>query len=163
MPLGIREVAKDETFTEEERKKTFWPGDKVEIEYVSDVKLTGGKKNPLQGKVRKLTQVQAEICNSDQYRQRVQKQLISEGKSTGDYEFGKRAWGERVGNSALIEHKGERYLEFLVDKKMSTHYLVDGNLADASSIDGLPKKSERKIDVDIRCIKQGNIVAITHL
>lgn len=163
MVMQIREVGQDEKFTPEEQKKTFWPGDKVQIDYISDVKLTGGKKNPLQGQVRKLTSVQATICNPDEYRSRVQKTLVSEGKSTGDYDFGKRAWGERVGKTALIEHKGERYLEFLVDKNLSTFYLVNGHLTDAEDIDGLPKKSERKVNVDIRCIKQGNIVEITHL
>lgn len=147
------------------------PEDKIQVQFYTEVKLTGGKSNPLQGKVRKLSTVFATATGQDTYKNRVGHQLFVEGKSNDGYKPKDRAWGTRVGNSPIIEHNGERYLEFIVEAPVSTVYMVEGKITDPQFIDGFPEPRERNEDsqggvekeIKIRCIKEENILSIVDL
>lgn len=151
------------------------PNEKVQIQFYTDVKLKGGKSNPLQGKVRKLTTVFATTTGENVYADRVSKQLFSEGKGV-NYEPKPRPWGERVGDTPIIEHTNKageykRYLEFIVEGVISSNVLVDGVITDPDDIEGYPEKSEKNPDAQggvdkeivLRCVEDSKIISIVDI
>lgn len=99
------------------------------LSYESAVKLPGGKKNLLQGRVTKVTTGVNCMLFSNQsgsaYQQMVRRRQLKEGKSP-DFEVQPRAWGTRIGNTPFIEHKGKHYLDVIVKNKGTSQYFLDG-------------------------------------
>lgn len=93
-------------------------------------KLKGGKKNPHQGRITKVTKgstVQLFANTNDgAYERLVRGQIEAEGKSQEDFVVKPRAWGTRVGATPFIEHKEAFYLEVFLDKSGVVFYLLDG-------------------------------------
>lgn len=138
----------------------------VRISFVSDVKLTGGKKNPLQGLVEKeVLKARVELTRKDTYSNEVKARLISEGKNPDEFKVQKRPWGTRIGDSPIIEHKGNKYLEciFLNNPDVAAKYYVNGYEHDPSLIEGFRNVNESKELVNsiiLRCIKFENLTEI---
>jgi hypothetical protein len=114
---------------------------------VTEVKLTGGKKNPMQGRVTKKSK-RANVMfftngKSNAYRDMVKRRLENEGKDADAFELHSRTWGERVADTPFVEHKGQLYLEciYLRPPKKVTYYL-DGQEIEKDAIQGLPVKNE---------------------
>ena len=79
------------------------------------MKLTGGKKNPFQGRVKKITDGANVMIFSgtaqNGYENMVKRRMLEEGKDPDTFVLGKRAWGTRIGETPFIEHNGKHYLE----------------------------------------------------
>ncbi|MFA7408558.1 MAG: hypothetical protein WCY93_12160 [Anaerolineaceae bacterium] len=107
----------------------------------TEVKLKGGKKNPHQGRVVKVTTGSNVIlfantqCNS--YESMVKRRMVAEGKDPEEFQVGKRAWGTRVGNSPIIEHNDKTYLEVIFQHPGKTTYYLDGEETPKDQIEGL--------------------------
>ena len=90
---------------------TFFGFDMVTIP-----KLKGGQKNPMQGRVRKIHkgQVGMIFANkfSNAYENMVNRRKVQAG-GVGDFKVGALPWGQRVEGTAVIENKGERYLQLI--------------------------------------------------
>lgn len=118
----------------------------IGIDTHTDVKLTGGKKNPQQGRVTKRMTgavVQAFTnTNVNAYAAMVQRRLVKEGKPATDFVLSPRAWGVRVPNMPIVEHNGAYYFEAIFHKPGNSEYLLDGAVVPASSIQGLPARDE---------------------
>jgi hypothetical protein len=110
-----------------------------------DVKLTGGQKNPMQGRVTKrmigATVMSFQNKNVNAYEAMVQRRLAAEGKDPAKFELGERAWGVRVPNMPIVEHKGEYYLEVIFQRAGTVSYELDGQPIAAADIIGLPAAS----------------------
>ena len=109
----------------------------------TNVKLKGGKKNPLQGKVTKTTTGSKVLVSvgGDQslYENKIKQQMQQEGKDPLEFQLKPRAWGTRVDNTPIIFHKDKYYLECLFVSSGDTSYFVDGEQTDKDSIEGLPE------------------------
>lgn len=105
------------------------------------VKLRGGKKNSMQGRVTKKTEDANVILFSNTkdsgYVSLVRKRMIAEGKDPDTFEPKPRAWGTRMGNSPFIEHNGKHYLECFFLSPGKTTYYLDGKEIDKDLIEGL--------------------------
>jgi hypothetical protein len=125
----------------------------VGLDTITEVKLTGGRANPQQGRVTKqMTGAQVMVFqnrNINGYEAMVRRRLESEGKDPATFQLGQRAWGQRVANSPIVVHKkGEDvkyYLEVIFLRAGRVQYLLDGAPVAASDIQGL---SEVKKDPD---------------
>ena len=109
--------------------------------------LTGGKKNPLQGKVRKVTENASVMVFQNKsvngYDAMVKRRLSKEGKAPESFKLSPRSWGTRMDNQPFVEHKGQHYLEVIFLKPGKSHYEVDGVKTPSNLIGGLP---ERKVE-----------------
>ena len=133
--------------------------------------LTGGKKNPHKGFVRKITAGSNVMVfqnkNSSAYENMVNRRLEKEGKDPGSFTVGERTWGTRVPGTPFVEHKGEYYLEVIFLHAGTTHYKLDGKEIDARFINGLPPQRESgeqgglNDKVVIRTFKISSIESIT--
>jgi hypothetical protein len=125
---------------------------------VTEVKLKGGKKNLMQGRVTKRT-VGSNIMlfsntKDSGYVSMVKRRMVNEGKDPDTFEVKPRAWGTRVGNSPFIEHKDKKYLEcFFISPGKSTYFL-DGVEIDKDDIEGLDVKNT---DTQAHVESQGGI------
>jgi hypothetical protein len=104
--------------------------------------LKGGKKNPHQGRVTKISKGASVMVfqnkNSNAYENMVERRLKAEGKDPASFTLGERAWGTRITGTPFIEHKGETYLEVIFLKApKETVFLLDGKEVDAAEIEGL--------------------------
>ena len=134
-------------------------GQEVIISYVSTIKLTGGKKNPQLGRITKVVEnlLVTLSGNGGEYAKRM--------RETVDQNFVPKArpWGVRTANG-LIEHNGELYLEFIVEGRGNTKYLLDGLPIDEKSIVGLPKatinEKEHETGIVLRCIKVASLISV---
>lgn len=139
------------------------------IDTVTDVKLKGGQKNPMQGEIRKVTIGSNVMLFSNKktsgYDSMVRRRLEQEGKDPNSFELGKRAWGVRREDVPLVDHNGEVYLEVIFLKSGEVHYERNGRPIDKSMIEGLPDdRSEAEQGglsdsnkVIIRTLKLGSI------
>lgn len=111
------------------------------IDSMTDVKLKGGKKNPLQGRVTKRQTGSSVMVftnkNSNGYRNMVERRLAQEGKDPADFQLSPRTWGERLPNTPFVEHNGKKYLEVIFLRAGPVEYLVDGIVTPRSEIEGL--------------------------
>lgn len=118
----------------------------VGMDTLTTVTLTGGKKNPMQGRITKKTAGSQVMCfsntNGSAYNSMVERRLISEGKNPSSFVIGPRPWGERVPNTAFVEHKGKYYLEVIFMRAGQTEYFLDGNPIAKNLIEGLPVSNE---------------------
>ena len=118
----------------------------VGMDTETPVKLTGGKKNPQQGRVTKAMTGATVMCfsntNGSAYNAMVQRRLEQEGRDPNSFELSARAWGERVAGTPFVTHKGKTYLEVIFMKAGAVQYLLDGVAVDESEIEGLPVRKE---------------------
>lgn len=106
----------------------------VGIDTLTDVKLPGGKKNPLQGRVTKaVTGSQVMVFqnkNVNGYEAMVQRRLIAEGKDPNSFQLKERSWGQRLPNLPIVVHdKGGQvnyYLEVIFLRAGKVQYMIDG-------------------------------------
>lgn len=115
----------------------------IGIDTVTDVKLKGGKKNPMQGRVQKLTVGSSVIVfsntNKNGYEAMVKRRLAKEGQNPEKFELSPLAWGQRIPETPFIEHKGNFYMQVIFQKAGDVIYLLDGKQIDKSEIIGLPE------------------------
>lgn len=116
------------------------------IDTITEVKLLGGKKNPMLNKVtKKVTGGNVMFfcnINSNGYYNMVNRRLSQEGKEA-DFKLSPRAWGERVPNTPFVVHKGKVYVEVIYLKApKNIEYLLEGNPIDKTEIQGLPENKE---------------------
>lgn len=142
----------------------------ISIDTVTEVKLAGGKKNPLQGRVQKrgvghkVMVFQNKSVNG--YEAMVQRRLTAEGKDPANFQLSPRVWGERIAGTPFVEHNGQTYLEVIFLKPGKTEMLVDGQVFN-DIIDGLPAEAinaeQGGLDnkVIIRTFKIDSLKAIT--
>ena len=113
----------------------------VGLDTHTDVPLTGGQKNPMQGRVTKrmlgATVMSFQNKNFSAYEAMVHRRLTAEGKDPTKFVLGERAWGVRVPNMPIVEHKGEYYLEVIFMKPGVVSYELDGQPIAAADIIGL--------------------------
>ena len=95
-------------------------------------KLTGGKKNHMQGHIVKKSIVTGQILGNDDY------QKIMEQIEPG-FVPQKRTWGTRT-PEGLIEHKGTYYIMFHVHEAEPSEYFFMGQPIDEENIVGLVKR-----------------------
>ena len=121
----------------------------VGIDTHTDVVLTGGRKNPMQGRVTKrmigATVMSFQNKNFSAYEAMIQRRLEAEGKDPEKFVLGERAWGTRIPNMPIIEHfKGDEtkyYLEVIFLKPGVVSYLLDGAPIAPQDIIGLKEAS----------------------
>lgn len=144
----------------------------VYITTSTEPKLTGGKSNPHQGRVRKINEGSKILffrnTVGSAYNNMVKRRLEKEGKDPESFVLSPRAWGTRIPNTPFIEHKGAYYLEAIFVTSGSTHYTLDGKKVDASEIQGLPVRKEahqgglsENSKVVIRTFKLDSLVKVT--
>jgi len=117
-------------------------GSFVGIDTRTEVKLTGGRKNPQQGRVTKVmrgaTVMVFSNAETNAYDAMVRRRLAEEGKDPDSFELGERAWGTRIPGTPFVEHNGKHYLETIFMRPGAVEYELDGNPIDKSDIQGLP-------------------------
>jgi hypothetical protein len=111
---------------------------------LTSVKLKGGKKNAMQGRVTKRTENSNVMLFSNTedsgYVSMVRKRMVAEGKDPDTFEPKPRAWGKRIGSSPFIEHKDKYYLECFFISPGKVTYFLDGEEIDKDQIEGLDEK-----------------------
>lgn len=110
-----------------------------------EVKLSGGRSNPYQGRVTKQS-IGASVMvfqnkKINGYNAMVHRRLEKEGKNSASFKLSPRVWGSRIEDTPFVVHKGEYYLEVIFLHPGKNQYLLDGKPIDKSSISGLPKNS----------------------
>ena len=122
----------------------------VGIDTRTEVKLTGGRKNPQQGRVTKRT-IGATVMaftnqNINAYKAMVERRLVAEGKAPTDFVISERAWGTRLPNMPIVVHNkngvDHYYLEVIFLKPGVTYYELDGVQVPTTNIVGLPPARE---------------------
>lgn len=130
----------------EEIKKHVNGATFISIDTLTTPKLTGGKKNPMQGRVTKLMEGGHCMCFQNKhlngYEEMVKRRLEQEGKDTASFVLGPRKWGVRVPNSPIIEHDSKEYLEVIFLKPGKITYLLDGKEIAKAAITGLADHEE---------------------
>lgn len=110
-------------------------------------KLTGGKKNPMQGRVIKRTVGLSALIpdpsvNGNVYKSMIERRLYSEGKDAEDYTQGQRSFGARIPGTPFLEHEkdGEltKYLEIVCIGPGVVEYELDGKPIKKEDVEGLP-------------------------
>jgi len=109
-------------------------------------KLTGGKKNPMQGRIQKVMTGAVAMLNRD-YEKSRNKQLIAQGfKPT--FEVKTRRWGVyAIKGMPILTHKGAVYLNTSILRAGSVSYLLDGQPINKADIEGLPVSAGTGIDI----------------
>lgn len=143
----------------------------VGIDTLTDVKLTGGKSNPMQGLVQKATVGSSVMVfqnkNSNGYENMVRRRLETEGRDPDSFELKPRVWGVRIEGTPIVEHKGTYYLEVIFLKAGETSYFFSGKPIKKDLIQGLEtdKEEGRQGGLDnkviIRTYKVDSIARIT--
>lgn len=117
------------------------------IDTRTTVELAGGKKNPMQGRVVKVT-TGANVMfftntNSNAYENMVHRRLQAEGKDPENFQLSPRRWGTRVADTPFVEHKGQLYAEvvYLKPPKL-VQYFLDGVAIAKDAIIGLKDTKE---------------------
>ena len=115
------------------------------LDTVTDVNLKGGKKNPFQGRVTKMTKGSTVMLftnkNSNAYENMVKRRLEEEGKEASSFELKPRAWGQRIPNSPFVEHNEKKYIECIFIKGGESVFMVDGEVFDKDQIEGMPESN----------------------
>jgi len=139
----------------------------VGIDMETTLKLKGGKKNPMQGKVRKVvtganTMVFSSTSSSN-YESMVKRRMEKEGLDPDTFKVSKRAWGSRIENSCFIEHKNEKYLELFFMNPGKITYTLEGENIEKEDIEGLQESKssgDQENKVIIRTVNVRNITSI---
>jgi len=121
----------------------------VGIDTRTDVKLTGGRKNDMLGRVTKVmrgaTIMVFTNTETNAYDAMVRRRLAEEGKDPESFTLGERAWGTRITGTPFVLHNGKYYLETIFMRPGVVEYELDGVPIDKAEIIGLPVP---KIDED---------------
>lgn len=116
------------------------------IDTCTEVKLTGGKKNPMLGRVFKVSKgIPVMVCRSSAdgsvaYQNKVNRHLAKEGKEADFESAGLASWLEVV-SFPLIQHKtnGTQYLQLIyTGTSQDTVYMLDGQPIAKADIIGFP-------------------------
>lgn len=114
----------------------------VSLDTLTNVTLTGGKKNPMQGRVSKIVNGSSVMIfsnkKSNAYENMVQRRLEQEGKDPESFVLSPRKWGERVPETPIITHKDKFYMEVIFLKAGEVIYMLDGVEVSKGQIEGLP-------------------------
>jgi hypothetical protein len=132
--------------------------------------LTGGKKNPMQGRITKETfngnVLFACNINGNTYMNMVKKRLAQEGKDPESFVLGALPWGERIQNTPFITNKGEIYVQVsYLHPPKEIIYRFCGHIIDKADIIGLKESSNGEqggLDnkVPVRTPKLSSIVGL---
>ncbi len=135
-------------------------------DYVKGNGLPAKIPNPHFEHISKLT-MGSSVTVGASYENMVKKKLIKEGKDPLDFVAGSLPWGTRIGNSPLIEHKGQIYIQLIFMKGGDTVYRHGATVIEESEIQGFtpPKKKEEsqgglEDEVIIRTLKLDSIVKL---
>jgi len=108
--------------------------------------LTGGKSNPMKGRVKKIVTGSSVMTfsnqNSNGYSNMVARRLEAEGKDPTSFTLHDRKWGVRVPNMPVVEHKEKQYLEVIFLKAGTVAYTLDDEPIDKADIEGLKVRAE---------------------
>jgi hypothetical protein len=144
----------------------------------TEVKLTGGKKNPLQGRVVKRCLGNRVMLFTNKYSSAydnmVKRRLEQAGLDPAGFNAGALPWGTRVPNSPFIENNGKLYLQTVFLKAGDIKYFERSDCVDRSyipinkeAITGLNEKTgsehqglERSRQVIVRTYDINSIQAI---
>lgn len=142
----------------------------ISIDTVTTPALAGGKKNPMQGQIRKVM-IGGNVMvftnkNSNGYENMVNRRLVAEGKDPSSFELGERAWGTRVEGTPFIEHNGQTYLEVIFLRAGKVHYTHGVRPIAREQIEGLKESVEGEqggLDnkVVIRTFRADSISSVT--
>ena len=133
-------------------------GVQVTLSWQSYPKLKGGKSNPQQGLVRKVSTAVVTLSGTGVYAMR----KVQEGEFKSVVDVQARKWGVRRGNSCVIDHKGSEYVEFLVDSPIKTTYKLGDNDIAKSDVVGLPDRASDS-EVKIACVKAENVLVYSEV
>lgn len=137
------------------KKATF-----VSIQMRSEPALRS-KKSPLVGRCLKIQGMSGMIGYD--YEAGVNRALEKQGEEA-DFVAKAPAWGTRVGDTCLIEHKGESYFDLRVLRSLRTRYTVDGKTTSKAAIaDQLRPSGTPTAGVCVRRPKIRNITSIKML
>ncbi len=145
----------------------------VGIDTLTEVGLTGGKANPMKGRVTKrMTGASVMVFQNKRingYQAMVERRLAKEGKSA-TFTLSPRKWGTRLADTPFVQHEKDgrvnHYLEVIFLKAGEVEYLLDGKPVNKADIVGLkadaPKTGQGGLEdqVTIRSFKFESIVKI---
>lgn len=162
--------------TIQEKLNDFKGSQIIGLDSTTAVKLTGGQKNPMQGRIRKVTTGNLVMIfkSSRGYANMVNRRLAKQIDLTEDlferltsegFTPGPRPWGTRLPDTPFVEHKGEIYLECIFLKPGKSKFFLDGNPIKKSEIIGLQEKVEGaqgglRDKVIIRTFKMDSIIKV---
>lgn len=118
----------------------------VALDSETKVPLKGGKKNPMQGRVSKVSTGHQVIVfpnrKSNGYENMVKRRLEKEGKDPANFELSPRKWGTRLPGAPIVEHTNKegmlrQYLEVIFLRPGKTEYMLDGKPIAKDAIIGL--------------------------
>lgn len=111
------------------------------LDTITEVKLKGGKKNPMLGRVTKhTTGNRVQLFTSFRgYKNMVNRRLEAEGK-VADFEPKPLPWGTRIEDSPLIEHNGKFYIQMIFIAGGESTYYLDNQVIDKANIEGFDEK-----------------------
>ena len=119
----------------------------ISINTETQVKLAGGQKNPLQGRVTKVVMGSNVMVfqnkHSNAYENMVARRLVQEGKDPNSFQLSPRSWGVRETGTPFVTHNGNEYLEVIFLKCGDVHYRVDGVVTLKDQIPGLRSSESR--------------------
>lgn len=144
----------------------------ISIDTVTIPTLLEGKKNPMQGKIRKIM-IGGNVMvftnkNSNGYENMVKRRLAQEGKDPESFQLGERSWGTRIEGTPFVEHNGALYLEVIFLKAGKVHFEHGVRPIDQAAIQGLKQtdfdygsQAGLTDQVVIRTFKAESIKAVT--
>ena len=123
--------------------------DFVGVTALTNVKLEGGKKNPMQGRVTKCSVVACFAYGnkrSNGYENAVNRAREERGLEP-DFEVGPLPYGDRIPNTPIIVHKGKFYLQIRVNPAIPPQvtYYLDGIEIAKDKIEGLPPRKDEGV------------------
>ena len=141
----------------------------VGIDTLTEVPLTGGKSNPMKGRVTKrMTGASVMVFQNKRingYKAMVERRLAKEGKPS-TFKLSPRKWGKRIADTPFVEHNDSHYLEVIFLKAGEVEYLLDGEPINKADIAGLKSAADHsgqgglEDQVTIRSFKFASIVKI---
>ena len=120
----------------------------IGIDTETTVTLKGGKKNPLQGKVRKVVTGANTMVytneKSNAYENMVKRRLEKEGANSDEFKLQPRKWGKRIEGTPFVEHNGQYYLELIFMSPGKSEYFIDDEKVNnpEEEIEGFPVKKD---------------------
>lgn len=134
----------------------------ISIEQCTPVKMRKTN-NPLDGR---------DVCKYSKLNVRLNGNYTKQARrETGNAEFvaQPRTWGERIGESCIIQNKGTFYLEYFCMNVLESGYMIDGVHATPEQVETikefLPKRKKTTnagVSTDtVRCVKIENILSVT--
>lgn len=145
-------------------------GSFISIDTQVQVLLTGGKKNPHQGRIQKRTIGSSVMVFTNRatnaYEAMVMRRLSNEGKDPESFQLSARSWGLRETGTPFVRYNGNLYLEVIFLRAGETEYFLDNELIAMENIIGLKPvihAEQGGLDnhVIIRTFAQESIIGVT--